>query len=677
MSHPLVVCLGLATALVACSGPDPSTAPGGDDPIEGVLSGPDQQLPLGFVGRRYDASPEVSGGEPPYRWALASGEVTPGGLVLQPNGQISGTPTEAGDHTFAVVATDSEGRTKRVLLSLEIRLDPLILQCGDTASGLFYYSAMDITEPNLNDLDNIAWLAIDVPRDDTQRIELVFDNQVITTAYVERPAELPGSWNIEDHYVPFYLNPGFSDPIIRLDPGTTPSLSGYESQAWIPVLLASQGVGGWQLEVVCTDGPVVEQLLQYPTELGQPIEIDYDVWGPDEGVRIFTEDPLPDWVEWDEETGQLSGTAMEAGAWEFSVITETEDGRRREEPSILGVYAVEEIACGQTAPVEVEEGYYDGAFYAYWDPRGYRVYHLDLSGLSPSAINLQLSGSDGHYLGIAEPDPGWLKFYGVEREYTGPYTATLQADPHTYPTVGHYLDDDQMYIVAGTTASIPSMQLSVACDTAPRLDLPDLPVAEPLVPLDEALPVIGGEAPYTWSATGLPPGLSVDTGRLQGTTGSVGTFAVQLTVEDKLGVSTTEAYTLYAGLDEACAGATRVSCGDSTDGAFTTSYYTDDSGPGSTAVFCLVNTEDRSLGWEIYADDGELRVDVGDPGGNVYDLLHTEAYTYMAYVTRASSEGIAISPWSWPDLDDYPRLPIFLSVRAYDPGTWTAHLICE
>ncbi|MGB7760056.1 MAG: putative Ig domain-containing protein [Bryobacteraceae bacterium] len=58
----------------------------------------------------------------------------------------------------------------------------------------------------------------------------------------------------------------------------------------------------------------------------------------------------------------------------------------------------------------------------------------------------------------------------------------------------------------------------------------------------------GGTVPYTWSATGLPPGISIDpvTGTITGTpTTNIGSpFAVQLTVTDSTGATASQSYSL-------------------------------------------------------------------------------------------------------------------------------------
>ena len=74
-------------------------------------------LPAPRVGVPYAASLQALGGVPPYAWALASGAL-PAGLVLAPDGAITGTPTEAGTATFTVEVTDAAaqaGTATRVL----------------------------------------------------------------------------------------------------------------------------------------------------------------------------------------------------------------------------------------------------------------------------------------------------------------------------------------------------------------------------------------------------------------------------------------------------------------------------------------------------------------------------------------------------------------------------------
>lgn len=647
------------------------------DPM--YLESPDQVLPAAVVGEPYEAALFVAGGEAPYSWFLVQGEVLPVGLAVALDGRISGIPAEAGSFVFTLLATDAGGRSKRSLVSLEVVLEPQVLACGETFEGRFRGNGFGPGGPDLTAHDSLEWLALELPDDLVTRVELVFDSRAISSLYVERPTETPGSSNISDHYVPVYLNPGYTEMTVALDAGTNPSLTGYLTDGLVPMLLVGQSAGDWSVEVVCTDGPVFVTVDQYPVELGQPLAWDWQVYGDNSDVRIWTEDPLPDWMIWDETTGTLTGTALEPGAWEFTVIAETADGRRREERTMVGVYDVTDVACGDTVPLSVDESYFDGDFYAFYDPKGFDVFRVALEGTGISALSLVGTGSDGYYLGLADPAPEWMNFYGgAERLYVNERVVSLDIDPGTYPSLRHYLEPAELYFSAGTIGLDTSLEVSVVCDTGPRPDLAALPVIQPLAAVTHPLRAIGGLPPYTWSAEGLPSGITLaEDGVLQGQTGAIGTYSVELGVTDRTGASFTDTYTLYVGNDEACAGYRPILCGDSIDGTFTQTYYNDGNGPGSTEVFCIVDTSDENLGFELFSDDGELRVDVADPGASAGEMFDLGRGTYVAWVQRESSEGLPIDPYAWPDIDDYANLPILVAIRAYEPGDWTVHLVCE
>ena len=64
----------------------------------------------------------ASGGEPPYRWRLASGSL-PEGLSLHEDGRITGTPlatAKIGDYAITVEVTDAAGATARKQLKLHL-----------------------------------------------------------------------------------------------------------------------------------------------------------------------------------------------------------------------------------------------------------------------------------------------------------------------------------------------------------------------------------------------------------------------------------------------------------------------------------------------------------------------------------------------------------------------------
>ena len=65
-------------------------------------------LPNGVVGEAYSASLAASGGQSPYKWAVASGSLSTG-LTLASTGLLFGTPTKAGTSTVTLEVTDAAG----------------------------------------------------------------------------------------------------------------------------------------------------------------------------------------------------------------------------------------------------------------------------------------------------------------------------------------------------------------------------------------------------------------------------------------------------------------------------------------------------------------------------------------------------------------------------------------
>jgi formylglycine-generating enzyme required for sulfatase activity len=95
-------------------------------------------LPDGQVASAYSANLSVSGGRPPYGFVLANGSTLPTGLSLNATtGALTGAPTTAGNYTFTVNASDSAvpKSTANRTFTLRVLAYPMTLTGPDSITG--------------------------------------------------------------------------------------------------------------------------------------------------------------------------------------------------------------------------------------------------------------------------------------------------------------------------------------------------------------------------------------------------------------------------------------------------------------------------------------------------------------------------------------------------------------
>jgi hypothetical protein len=82
-------------------------------------------LSVAKLGELYSQELKAMFGVPPLSWAIIDGAL-PSGLELSPEGVLSGTPLEAGDFTFTIQLTDSDGESaeKPFIFKVLITLPP-------------------------------------------------------------------------------------------------------------------------------------------------------------------------------------------------------------------------------------------------------------------------------------------------------------------------------------------------------------------------------------------------------------------------------------------------------------------------------------------------------------------------------------------------------------------------
>ena len=108
-------------------------------------------LPAGKLGVGYDQTLSVTGGQSPYAVTLSSGSL-PAGLVLNPTGRLTGTPTSVGTATFTLLVTDADGCTtarsytlvvEEVCAGVTITVTPASLPAG--IQGTAYSQTLSAT----------------------------------------------------------------------------------------------------------------------------------------------------------------------------------------------------------------------------------------------------------------------------------------------------------------------------------------------------------------------------------------------------------------------------------------------------------------------------------------------------------------------------------------------------
>ena len=654
----------MLAGLIACA-PTPFEPPAEEEVAPLFLA--DVVLPEALVGERYDQVLDVSGGKAPLSFARESGSL-PEGVRLTSDGRIAGRPQEAGSFEINVVVGDVTGQRKFARVYLKVLRDPLQVRCGETLAGRFdgggYSGDIDF-----DDFGEYAWIDIVQPPPDITRVEVI--SRYGLTAWVAKPGEPPGSLDLEDGYDRYVLDPLES---VEIDLVTNPSLSQFRSQASIPIVIGANGVESWQLDVVCSDGPVFERLTMLPVPEHEDFEIDYDVLGsPNDRTRIWTDDPLPPWATL-EEDGRLWGYAEESGGWEFDIQAEDHLGRHRIERTMLGVYRKTDMKCGETYVFDSPEGMFQGNFTGLYDPRGYELATVRYDP-TVSEVNLRLSGPVDSYLAIAQPQP-YYEFYG-NAEYEYGAEPVIPITPRTYPAWRNYADDGKVNVIAGPLYEPAEVAVTVECDSSPRTDMAGLPVFAPGRDVLEPLIGSGDAPPFTWSGQGFPAGVLVEE-ELRTPGLEEGAHSVALTIRDRQGRTHVDEYDFFVGEEAACQGVPQLPCDSEVTGKFTEPYYVQSTyDEASTRSWCLVVDDEISVHTSLeLVGDAEAYLFLGDPGRTITEVLYEDFVSMRFFGDDEEIVQATLGTGGWPGLYDFRKLPMFITIQAYEPGDWTFRATC-
>jgi type II secretory pathway component PulJ len=207
-------------------------------------------------------------------------------------------------------------------------------------------------------------------------------------------------------------------------------------------------------------------------------------------------------------SGVISGTPNAAGAFAVSVTLRDKAGASDTRNYNVTINPAPGIATGSLPTAEIN-----------------RPYNFTIT---PTA-----GGTPPYTWSLINPSPAWLSI--------GASTGTLTGTP---PSTGTQNVTVKLTDFAGaTTQKTYDLTIAAALQISGPATLPNWTINRDYP--GTAIIVTGGVASFTWSATGLPAGLSIDTntGVISGTPTSTGTSSIVVTVADAYG-STTKNYTV-------------------------------------------------------------------------------------------------------------------------------------
>lgn len=433
----------------------------------------------GVLGEPYShVAPSTTGGTGPYTYSATG---LPAGLSIDPaSGQISGTPTDDGTSSVTVTVTDATGATKSITTDLVVTVPQLVLTAdttlpgGDTgvaytgttpsaAGGKPNYTYSSQTGTNAGGLP--AGLSVDP-----------------TTGKV---TGTPTEWGTFTHLLTVTDAAGNTAQVAQTITVVPPPLT--MSSPTFPV--AATGTA--------YTGPA-------PTVTGGT------------GGYQFTATNLPDGLSIDPATGVISGTPTTSGAKAVTVTVTDSSGESVSFTSTLDV-----DTNSNTTPLVIDHPL---------------MPHATI-GESYTGVTPTTTGGDGNYTYSSTDLPAGMNIDPTTGVITGTPTTV-----GTYPVHVTVTDGGGQAVSYADTIVVKPQPLVINAALPDGTALETYPTT--------TVTASGGQGSYTYSAVGLPAGLSIDatTGKITGTPTQPGTYSVAVTVTDAAGATAVSNHNVTIGV---------------------------------------------------------------------------------------------------------------------------------
>jgi subtilisin-like proprotein convertase family protein len=618
-------------------------------------------LPDGQAGLVYSPSVSAGGGTGPYTFAITSGSL-PNGLTLNPNGDITGIPTQLGPFNFDITATDSIGCTgvrsySITMTCAPISVYPAILPDGIVGTaydqtvfgvdGIGPYTfaitfgslpdglTLNPTTGQVSGTPTTAGVfRYDITATDSNGCSGLrgYIQTISCPAITVNPGILPGATVGTFYDQTVSATGGTSPHTFSVTAGTLPTgLTLDANTGQITGTPTAAGTFNFTITAAdfygCTGSTAYSVLVQCPVITVSPANLPNGTVGTsyDQTVSAsggtspytfaVTSGNLPTGLTLDSNTGQISGTPTAAGTFNFD-ITATDT---------YGCTGVTSYSITMNCPAIT-------------------VNPATLpNGTIGASYDQTVSGSGGTAPYTFAVTSGNLPTGLTLDANTGQITGT----PTALGTFNFDITATDTYGCSGTQ----SYSITINCPVI-TVDPATLPNGTVGTAYDQTVSGSGGASPYTFAVTNgsLPTGLTLDssTGQISGTPTAAGTFNFDITATDANGCTGVTSYSVTMNCPTITLNPATLP-----NGTVGTLYDQTVSGSGGTAPYTFaVTSGSLPTGLTLDANTGQITGTPTAAGTFNFDITATDANGcsgVKSYSITMDCPLIALNPATLPD----------------------------